>query len=314
MPVLNALSGKRTLFKVITDDPYTVNTDSLPISPTQYFGLFHGVQATFLKATINHFHSAYPERSIIYLSGDSSLDNKHWIDGDVETPESYRNVLEPAIMKPDVSFNIMSVIPDTLVVNTAVEATTIADRDNGLLESDCLIRDNIKSNDILVTSIGGNDIALRPTLLTKLNLLMLVYLNSMFALTNYPNLCFGTPYFKRLLGTKVQKYLERLTAKTKPKTIYICMIYYPDEQEDGGWADRVLQFLNYNKNPAKVQKVIETLYLQATCNIKIEGTKVIPVPLYEAMNGKDTNDYVQRVEPSSIGGRKIAELLKKYME
>ncbi|KAJ3322022.1 hypothetical protein HDV06_003622 [Boothiomyces sp. JEL0866] len=314
MPVLNALSGKRTLFKVISIDPYKVDAESLPISPTQYFGLFHGIPPNHLQATVNYFRSKYPGRSLIYLSGDSSLDNKHWIDGDVETPDCYKQILNPPIMKPDISFNIMSVIPSSIVVNTAVEATTIADRYNGLLESDCIIRDNITEKDILITSIGGNDIALRPTLFTKLNLLMIVYLNSKFGLTNYPNWCFGVPYFKRLLGEQVQNYLEKLTAKNKPKAIFVCMIYYLDEQEKGGWADRVLQILNYKRNPGKVQKVIETLFLQATCNIKIEGTRVIPVPLYEAMNGKDTNDYVQRVEPSENGGRKMALLLKKYME
>jgi hypothetical protein len=36
---------------------------------------------------------------------------------------------------------------------------------------------------------------------------------------------------------------------------------------------------------------------------------VVPVPLFEALDGKNTDDYVQRVEPSVQGGRKMAKLL-----
>ncbi|KAJ3273146.1 hypothetical protein HDV01_004786 [Terramyces sp. JEL0728] len=314
MPVLNALSGKRIPIKVVTDDPLNVEPTTIPISPTLYFALYHGILSNHLQSTVNHFHSEYPQQTIIYLSGDSSLDNKHWIDGDVEIPPCYSKILVPNIMKPDVSYSIMTTIPNSLVVNAAVEATTIADRDNGLLESDCIIRDNIRTSDILITSIGGNDIALRPTVFTQLNLLMLIYFNTQFAMTNYPQWCFGVPYFKRLFGTKVKNYLERLTAKTKPSAIYVCMIYYPDMEEKGGWADAVLTYLNYTRNPRQVQKAIETIFLQATCGITVQGTKVIPVPLYEAMDGLDTHDYVQRVEPSASGGKKIALLLKEYVE
>ena len=44
-------------------------------------------------------------------------------------------------------------------------------------------------------------------------------------------------------------------------------------------------------------------------NIHIPGTQVIPVPLFHALDGKTTNDYVARVEPSSQGGRKMAEYI-----
>jgi hypothetical protein len=43
--------------------------------------------------------------------------------------------------------------------------------------------------------------------------------------------------------------------------------------------------------------------------IQIPGTQVIPVPFFHALDGKDSRDYVARVEPSSQGGRKMAEFL-----
>jgi hypothetical protein len=36
---------------------------------------------------------------------------------------------------------------------------------------------------------------------------------------------------------------------------------------------------------------------------------VIPFPLFSILDGKDSHDYVQRVEPSSQGGEKIAQAL-----
>lgn len=39
------------------------------------------------------------------------------------------------------------------------------------------------------------------------------------------------------------------------------------------------------------------------------GSEVIPVPLFNALDGKNTLDYVARVEPSAIGGKKLAEFL-----
>lgn len=43
--------------------------------------------------------------------------------------------------------------------------------------------------------------------------------------------------------------------------------------------------------------------------IHIPGTEVIPVPLYRVLDGKRSDDYVARVEPSAVGGRRMAEFL-----
>lgn len=43
--------------------------------------------------------------------------------------------------------------------------------------------------------------------------------------------------------------------------------------------------------------------------ISIPGTDVIPVPLFNVLDGKNPHDYIARVEPSSQGGRKVAEYL-----
>lgn len=64
--------------------------------------------------------------------------------------------------------------------------------------------------------------------------------------------------------------------------------------------------LGYNTDPSHLQQVIRKIFEQGTSKISIPGTTVLPIPMYEALDGKDTGDYVQRVEPSIQGGRKMA--------
>lgn len=39
------------------------------------------------------------------------------------------------------------------------------------------------------------------------------------------------------------------------------------------------------------------------------GTEVVPFPLFEVLDGKNTEDYLQRVEPSPSGGKKMGDAL-----
>jgi hypothetical protein len=48
-------------------------------------------------------------------------------------------------------------------INAAVEATTLNERTLRLRRQDVFLRDHISSGDVLIVSIGGNDIALCPT-------------------------------------------------------------------------------------------------------------------------------------------------------
>ena len=43
--------------------------------------------------------------------------------------------------------------------------------------------------------------------------------------------------------------------------------------------------------------------------IQIPGSEVIPIPLFHTLDGTRSEDYVARVEPSAIGGKKMAEYL-----
>merc|ERR1719461_2120274 len=104
-------------------------------------------------------------------------------------------------------------------VNSAIEATLLASRVGGvqccviptcggLFEQDVFIRDNIREQDMLVISVGGNDIALAPSIFTVIALVLLM-------LTPWPLLCVWHPgvlFFIGMFRYQIQCYAERLTA------------------------------------------------------------------------------------------------------
>ena len=104
-----------------------------------------------------------------------------------------------------------------------------------------------------------------------------------------------------LFKHRVGNYVRRLVGTTKPKKVIICMIYHLDEQSSGSWADCALRCLCYDWHPGRLQAGIEAAFKSATCKIKIDGTEVVPFPLFEVLDGKNTEDYLQRVEPSPSG-------------
>lgn len=63
---------------------------------------------------------------------------------------------------------------------------------------------------------------------------------------------------------RVQKYIEKLTSKTKPKKVLVCMIYYPDEHVAPSWSNSALGALGYNSNPQQLQALIRKMFVEAT--------------------------------------------------
>jgi hypothetical protein len=63
---------------------------------------------------------------------------------------------------------------------------------------------------------------------------------------------------------RVEKYIEKLTSKTRPKKILVCMIYYLDENPTPSWAGAALGALGYNSNPHRIQLLIRKIFEAAT--------------------------------------------------
>ena len=289
----------------------------MKLSAISYYGEYHGHPLPDLETVLAHLPNG---RGVIYLVGDSTLDNKYWLGGQREpATNGYERLLKPPQAVPDVTHHLNKVLVergegDKLVaVNTAIEESTLGLRDGGkLLPQDAFVREHIGEPDVLVVSCGGNDIALRPTALTIASIATLLSLPK--ALINCgPWLAPGLHHFVSLFRDKTTRYVQSLIGDRKPRVVVVCMLYYLDECPGGSWADTTLRLLGYEKDPDKLQLCIRTIFEYATSQIQLPGVQVVHVPLFEALDGKTSADYVQRVEPSAQGGEKLARLILDRM-
>ena len=326
----------------------------MSISSREFYSEYSGHKVRHLERVQQALRSSTDR--LLWTAGDSSLDNKYWFSATAQAIGPLAQVLQPPVSKTDVThwLNEQCVVHSTnsnrnsstttasrpilrtAAINTAVEASTLNERTFKLRPQDVFLREKLQPDDVLIVSVGGNDVALMPSPCTIASMVGLMCclptccLEHTFALPGFraglpaDDCCCGcgaslgscacacppcAGYMHHLFGMRVQKYVEKLVAETKPSKVLICMIYYPDEYQHPGWASPILGALGYNRNPQKLQTLIRTTFEQAVSSIRIPGTRVIPVPLYHVLNGKVTSDYVQRVEPSPSGGRKMAEFL-----
>ncbi|KAF2661011.1 hypothetical protein K491DRAFT_505221 [Lophiostoma macrostomum CBS 122681] len=276
-----------------------------------------------LHAVARELHRRQP---VIWLAGDSSLDNKAW----VKPPPGWKNapVTEPqSVFMPDIyreafddhqcvkndiafwvnDYMILYAQRKATCINAAVEASMLRDRAEKLLPQDTVIQKNMKQEDILIVSVGVNDIAMNPTCTTIMNLLKLAWFTPTSQITKGKSRTLR--YFEDIFGKQVQAYVNQLCALSKPRAVIVCMIYYPLEFRFGqrGWSDLSLALMGYNLRPKKLQAVIRALYNLGTRRIQIPGTEVVPCPLFERLDGRIPENYVERVEPSKTGGQWIAK-------
>ena len=315
--------------------------EKVQIDAHRFFGEYHGHPAGDLQQALDHFKGTRGrEAPVLWLAGDSSLDNKHWFEDTAAAINGWEDILTPPTVRKDVAYYVskecVSRKLGASVFNCAIEESCVGDRSCGrLMRQDRFIADNIGPNDTLVVSVGGNDIALKYTPCTVLNMFWLMCCVPQTCiestacgcslpcddcclgcgpscLSNFLACPPGAGYFLHLFKTRIEHYLTSLVAKCKPKKVLVCMIYYPDEKQTGSWADTTLGVLGYNSNPAKLQALIRLMFKHATQNIRIPGVEVEAVPLFEAMDGRDTRDYCQRVEPSPKGSAKMAKIIMDY--
>ncbi|CAE7318131.1 unnamed protein product [Symbiodinium natans] len=304
----------------------------VPAGP--FYATYHGHDAGYLEVLLDGLLALHPQGATIYLAGDSSLDNKTWLFNQGAAAErwrpagshapavnGYERLLQPPRMVCDVTFWMNQLLCDmrspAFTINTAIEATTLASRVGGvqfccfpsvccgLFEQEQLIRDRIRPCDMLVISVGGNDVALAPSIFTVLAMVLLM-------LTPWPFLFWFHPavaYFIGMYKYQVQCYIERLTHRTRPSKIGVCMIYNPDERNGTSWANMALCMLCYTCFPGMLQRRLRLVFELAHCTIQVPGSEVVPIHLADALDGLCTEDYHQRVEPSVIGGQKMARLI-----
>ncbi|KHN98740.1 uncharacterized protein MAM_03202 [Metarhizium album ARSEF 1941] len=294
------------------------------INASRFYLEYKGHTISDVTAFRETIISQRPTAPIVYLAGDSSLDNKYWLPSSspggeplpAEVPEIYKFALEPPHPKPDVAFWLNHFLGSrATALNLAVEASLLRERDGDLLAHDTFIRDHIRADDFLVVSVGANDIAMRPNLSTICHMLLLAWLTPTSRVRN--GTACALRYFVNMFKTQVEKYVCKLVEKHKPRAVIVCMIYFPLEAQAANqpsWADISLGALGYNRWPGRLQAAITTMYEVATKKVRIPGVSVIPLSLSEALDGKLGGDYVERVEPSVEGGRKMASRLAAIID
>jgi len=308
-------------------------TDTVPAG--DFYQEYHGHRPEHLETVCRGLRR--DGARLVFLAGDSSLDNKHWL-FDSFAPKAeqlsrpsgfvaqalngYEALLRPPLMVKDVCYFLnrecqartAGSAQRTIAVNTAVEESCLSDREvRGLLPQDDFIRTHIREDDILVVDVGGNDVALKPTSGVIMNMALLLYCTPTLLIKNLPFAAPGLYYFLHMFRVRLRRYIEQLIEVKRPKKVVVCMLYFLDERSGGSWADGVLSQLGYDTNPEKLQAVIRQVYHWGVSWISIPGVEVVPMPLFEVLDGKNTDDYVQRVEPSVQGGEKMARALAEQI-
>jgi hypothetical protein len=295
------------------------------VSSEEFYGTYHGHSPVLLEALFERLVADRRRRGefvrVVFLAGDSSMDNKYWIADQEPAVNGYETLLRPARSVPDICHQLNKAFAAegaaVVCINCAVEESTIGIRKRGtnLLPQDEFLRDHLTELDVVVCSVGGNDIALKPTVATVLGV---GWLSRCASASNIvKGTAWGLGHLRSLFTGDLEAYLRALSSKGRPALVVPAVIYYPDmNAKAASWANVVLKAIGYNSTPTVVQSVIDRVALEVTNSLTAEAvgaSKLHVASLSEAMDGTCTTDYVARVEPSAAGGAKIAKLLVNIM-
>jgi hypothetical protein len=218
-----------------------MHSEQQKVSSKEFYREYHGHLVRYLEVILPALRNSSDR--MIWTAGDSSLDNKYYVYDTAPAVGAYKDVLHPETMKQDVTYWLNHHCENgegprrrTATINTAVEATTLNERTFRLRPQDVFLRDNIKSNDILVVSVGGNDIAMAPlpcTIAAAAPMLCMptCCLENGFECGVVPcdDYCYGCGsslcscacacpsclgYFRHMFGTRVEHYIKGTCAES----------------------------------------------------------------------------------------------------
>ncbi len=266
-----------------------------------------------LQKVVTALRNDVGKTSLIFLAGDSTMDSKHWFREETTAVNGYETILAPPTMKLDLSYFANSLLDgsDTACVNCAVEEASLGGKEH-LSANDVIIRDNLGPNDVLVVSIGGNDIALHPSVGTVFNMMKLLHMNSHDRMMSDPLGCWGFPHFVWLFKDCLSAYINKLISKASPQKIVVMMLYYPCEvQTDDCWAAGSLNMMGYYSPAGRdfLQAAIRAIYVHVIQQLTFGSIPVETIPMFEVLNASDPSHYCAGVEPSPAANLLIAQAL-----
>jgi lysophospholipase L1-like esterase len=292
----------------------------LPLSSAVFNAEYHGHSTPLLCALV----AGLRPRPLLFLAGDSTLDCKYWLRAlpRVAAAAGMERLVSPPLAPPDVAAALNALLPSTrhlsehAAVNCAVEESTLRARSHGtrLLPQDALIAARLRTRDVLVISVGGNDVVLSPTLSTATALARVLCCG---------DACGGAGGYAALASLfrdELQALVDALTARATPAVVVVCFPYFPQEFGGAGaapaWADGALRLLGYARDPAPLQRAMRAVFARATRGITgPPGACVAHLALFDVLDAAPgSGDYVDRVEPSARGARKIARAIVDAVE
>ncbi len=257
-------------------------------------------------------------KRIVWLLGDSSLDNKYWIGSKIpifyQAPlcNGYENIFGLSGKKKqpfgvsDICFWINHCLNQKqspfAAINCAVEASTLYDRCDTLLGHDEFVQTHLQKDDTIIVSIGGNDIILNPSLRIIVCLFLAIYvIPEYFHSTSLFKFIFLSP-LRTLFHDELKIYIDKICCHQKPCQIILCSYYYPCINGTG-WADKMLKLAGYEKYPKKIQNLFNIV----SNDILPNSSEITRIDLSTILSPEDETDYISRVEPSVTGGKKISQ-------
>jgi hypothetical protein len=265
------------------------------INDVEFYGR-PGHLISHLTTIQEQFEADY--RPIVYLLGDSILNNQSYLDKTMlAAVNGYEKILcdedgNPGKMLPDVCYYLSKLMADNgkpyAVINSAIDKTWLETRKNNLTIHDMFVANRFIRRDVLVISIGADDLTVNPSLKTLWNLATLNYFNSRRALD----------YFVRMFRDNTQIYVNKLleNSNVKPSKIVLCMFFYPNRQQTRSSRPEILE--------AAIQQLHKSI-----SQVTVPGVEIVACPLYEALDSNSADDYHDRLTPSRKGGKKIAKKL-----
>ncbi len=229
------------------------------VDAQSFYAEYHGHPLHQL-ARVHDFVRTQGKR-VLWLMGDSSMDSKHWLYenrglkplGDAAfgpAVNGFEHFLAPPVAVRDVCYHVNKELQEQglseyACLNAAVEESTVADREGGLLAHDEFVRDRIQPQDIVFVSLGGNDIALRPSTGTMLAIGALNFLTPTAMVRGGWGPGFG--HLKGIFCDQIETFLKRVFEKHTPRLVVPCTIYYPAVSGES-WANGLLDRLGYTAN------------------------------------------------------------------
>lgn len=290
------------------------------VDAASFYRNYYGHVPEHLRVAYASLRTQSGERPLVFLTGDSSLDNKSYVLDCAALPAvgGWERILTPPRALPDVAAWLSRALDAAGlphgVLNCAVEEATAADLAAApLVGAPAAVSRAITRTDVVVLSAGGNDVVLRPTLATVSALAAVLSCGSDAAIDRGDALGFAT--LRSIFCDKMQAVVDKLCAHAAPAAIVILFPYFPQVFSNTaapGWADTQLGLMGYNANPERLQRMMRAMFRHATRAIRApsESTRIRHVPLFDVLDASaESKDYISRVEPSGGGGEKIATRL-----